>query len=361
MIYRLESLTRECYKKKSCKDAGRSQYYYVFGVDNDKRVFVNRVISAPDMYDKSVKICDNIELRFVGDHAIRGVMGYIIDYGDKEDVTVNLEPDAAVTATIRMQGDIVLALEPLTESKLLEHIDLSGIIEHARLLLIDVINRILLDNGLSGAIWRNSIVLENAAPRRKAHAYQHKVLDLLARELKEFLGDVDVNENLHEIRIKHSDFIGFIVRVATVGGGFGNPYSHILLDIDRYSWDLQNSNKLVKALQNDLLKEFENMQFMNNVDFSLGNHHIRISNTKPLSLIYRPSRQPLTLNENTISVTNPLTFIVTPDSIIELSHKEHGLKIVRFKNNYILTFRHVNTQNEYLNERNRVILRNLKL
>jgi hypothetical protein len=312
------------------------------------------------MYDASMKIDDKIELRLVGDHAMRGVMGYHVDYGDVEDVTINLEPDTVVTATVRIQGDIVLALEPI--SRLLDHVGLDGIIRHVRLLLIDMINRILLDNGLSAVIWGNSVVLENVAPRRKAHIYQHKVLDLLARELKELLGDINVsvNEYNHEIGLSHSDFAGFIIRVRTMRGGYGNPYIHILIEVDHDSWHSRNSNSLVIALQNELLKEFESIPFTN-VEFSLDNHHIRITNTKPLSFIYRPSKQPLTLNENIISVTNPLTFIVTPDSVLELSHKEHGFKTVRFRNKYIITFRHVNIHTEYLNERNRVILRNLKL
>jgi hypothetical protein len=353
----------ECYRySNSCDTRDNYGYYYVFGVDNDG-VFVNRVTGAPDIHENSIKINDNIELRFISDNAIRGVMGYSIDLGDLEEVTIDVDPEkmGVIAANIRIQGDIVLRLEPLNESRLLlGYIGYNDIISHVRLLLIDIINRILLDYGLSPTIRVNAIVLESAVPRRNDRTYRLKVFRLLAKELKELLGDnISVNENIEEIRITGGDFRGFTIRVDIGGGGYANPYNHIIISIARNSLELEN-NELIKRLFKELLEALESTPFTN-IEFSIGNHYIRIINTKPLSLMFRPSRQPLTLNENIITIMNPLTFIVTPDTIIELSHREHGLKVVRFKNNYILTFSDINTHRDYLSSRNRVIIRNLEL
>jgi hypothetical protein len=322
------------------------------------------VTGAPDLSEDSIKVSDNkvsdnIELRFISDNDARDIMRYSVDYGDKEDITIDLKPEIAIN--VRVQGDIVLTLEPLNTNRLLSYIGIDGILEHIRFLLIDIINRILLDYGMSPTVRRNGVILESVAPRRNDddNVYRRKVFKLLVKELKEFLGDIDVNEDFHEIRIKNSDFNGFIIRIRIRGGGRRNPYNHIVIEIDHNLWDLQNSSSFI-TLQNELLKEFENMQPMD-IEFSLGNHHIRISKAKPLSLMYRPSRQPLTLNENLITLMNPLRFIVTPSTTIELTHREHGLKVVRFKNNYIVTFTDVATHEDYLSERNRVILRNLEL
>jgi len=355
----------ECYRySNSCDTRGSYGYYYVFGVDNDNKVFVNRAIGAPDLNENSIKVSDNIELRFISDNAIRGVMRYSIDLGDLEEVIIDVDPEkmGVIGVNIRIQGDIVLRLEPLNRDRLLlGYIGYDSIVSHVRLLLIDIINRILLDYGLSPTVRANAVALESVAPRRNDNVYRRKVFKLLAKELKELLGEnnIEVNENIEEIRITGGDFMGFIVSVNIGGGGRDNPYNHIIISIHRNSWDL-DGNEFVKRLCKELLEALESLPLMNH-EFSIGNHYVKISNAKPLSFSYRPSKQPLTLNENIINVINPLTYIVTPSSIIELVHREHGLKVVRFKNNYIITFDHVNTHRRYLGERNRVILRNLEL
>jgi hypothetical protein len=66
------------------------------------------------------------------------------------------------------------------------------------------------------------------------------------------------------------------------------------------------------------------------------------------------------LNENIITIVNPLTFIVTPNTTIELYHREHGIKTVKFRDSYIITFRHVYTDSDYVAERNSVVIESLE-
>jgi hypothetical protein len=367
MLYYFEFKWVVCYRySNSCDTRDSHNYYYVFGVDNDNKVFVNRVTGAPDF--ESIKVSDNsdnIELRYINDNdnVIRGVMGYNIDLGDLEDVTidVDIEKMNVTGVNVRVQGDIVLRVEPFSETRLLGYIGYDSIVSHVRLLLIDIINRILLDYGLSAAVRANAVVLESVAPRRNDNVYRRKVFKLLAKELKEFLGEnnVYVNENIEEIRITGGDFGGFGVDIGIGGGGRDNPYNHIIISIRRSSRDLED-NEFCKKLLKELLEALENLPPLNH-EFSIGNHYIKIYNAKPLSFTFRPSRQPIGLNENIINIVNPLTYIVTPNSTIELYHREHGLKVVRFKNNYIITFSDTDTHRNYNSERNRVILRNLEL
>jgi hypothetical protein len=364
MLYYFDFKWIECYRySNTCDNRDSYHYHHVFGIDSD-RVFVNRVTGAPDIHENSIKINDNIELRFISDNAIWGVMGYSIDLGDLEEVTIDIDPEkmGVIAANIRIQGDLVLRLEPLNESRLLlGYIGYNDIILHIRLLLIDIINRILLDYGLSPTIRANAIVLESVAPRRNDRTYRLKVFRLLAKELKELLGEnnVEVNENIEEIRITGGDFRGLVIRVGIGGGGYANPYNHIIISIARDSLTELENNELIKRLLKELLEALENLPPMNH-EFSIGNHYVKINNAKTLSFTFRPSNQPISLNENIINVINPLTYIVTPKTVIELSHREHGLKVVRFKNNYILMFSDINTHRDYLSSRNRVILRNLE-
>jgi hypothetical protein len=338
----------------------RNHYYYVFGVDND-RVFVNRVNGAPDSYIDFIKV-DNIEFRLIDNNAVYGIMGYRIDLGDKEEVTIDVTPNPMVR--VRVQGDLVLEVMQLNESNLREFIGPRRILEHVNLIMVDIINRILLDHSLSPTIVGGEVFLASVAPRDNDTVYLKKLSMLLLKELKELFGDqevelyyVDQYQTLYEIRVKGG--YNCVIRCDIVGGGFGNPYNHLRVRVECNNWWLGPGE-----LENELFKEA--IDSLNNLppmsfEFNIGNHYVKINNAKSLSFSFRPSKQPITLNENIINVINPLTFIVTPNSIIELMHREHGLKTIRFSNSYIVRFDHVDTHTFYLRERNRVILRNLEL
>jgi hypothetical protein len=324
-----------------------SRYDYVFGVDND-RVFVNRVRGAPNTYVNEISITDNVELYTVSDDDMRAVMGYSIDLGDRENVVIDVEPNPAVN--VRVQGDLVLSVERLTESTITGYINYDSIADHVQLLVIDVINRILLEHGISTTIARDAVILENIrAKGKKRIAYRDKIANLLAREFKE-LGEIDVIYGLN-ILVKDGVFKGFMVRVDTVG-------YYITVTVERRSWEV-GQNPIVSELTKEILEAVEKMP-LTSVEFNIGNHYVKINNAKPLSFSYRPRRQPLTLNENTINIVNPLVFIVTPSTTIELIHKEHGIKTIKFKDNYIIGFRHVSVHNDYIAERNKIILKNLE-
>ena len=141
-------------------------------------------------------------------------------------------------------------------------------------------------------------------------------------------------------------------------GGLGNPYNHLVATVDCNVFRL-GPGAIFNEVFREALEALEGIPFVTH-ELSIGNHYARIANAKPLSFTFRPTRQPLTLNENIVTVANPLTYMVTPSTAIELHHREHGMKNVRFKRNYIIRFTHIDTHPHYLIERNGAILRNIE-
>jgi hypothetical protein len=357
MIYEFITLFKGCIESYiyengiRCKYYDKEHYHYLFGIDND-RIFINRVNWAPHLYFNEFEI-NNVKIRTINNNSIYDILHYSIDLGDKEEIVIDVNPTPAVN--IRVQGDIVLTVE--SSYWVYNIMGLEHIINHTHLLVLDLINRILLEYGISANVRRNGLLIESIAPRKNDKTYLDKLTKLLAKELQELFGSIEVIENT--IYVVDGDYKDIAIDLRLEGGGLNNPYNHIAI-IVRNRLDREENSNLIKSLHKELLNAFENMGYIS-LDFNIGNHYIKLHNVKPLSFTFRPSIQPLTLNENIITITNPLMFLVTPDTTIELHHPDHGIKTIKFSNVYVIRFTHVNTHRDYIRERNRVILRNLEL
>jgi hypothetical protein len=357
LIYEFVDSMSECYdvNLEFCVGKGRWHRYYMFGVDNDGRVFVNRVNGDPDIYERELQLADNIKLRWVSDTAMRGILGYTVDLGDREEVVIDFALNPEQHVDVRVQGDIVLTVEPLTAIP--RYAGQANINDHVQLLLVDAIARILLEHNIS---WnaghnRNEFFIWYTAPRKKDTQYLDKVAGLVTRELGELLGDIEVvkGDNGYVVKIKAGDFAGSEVYISAWRSRRSGGYGRIEIAV------FTTKSRLTATMWRELLNTIESMPFTG-MELNIGNHHVKIGNTKPLSFMYRPSRQPVMLNENIITVVNPLTFIVTPNTIIEMYHREHGIKTIKFKDSYIITFRHVYTNFDYGTERNSVVIESLE-
>jgi hypothetical protein len=358
LIYEFVDSVSECYDEglKNCVNRERWHHYYMFGVDNDGRVFVNRVNGAPDICERELQLVDNIKLRWVSDVAMRGVLGYTVDLGDREEVVVDFPLNPVQRVDVRVQGDIVLTVEPL--SALPRYARQAVINDHVQLLLVDVIARILLEHNISWNMGhnRNELFIWYTAPRKKDAQYLDKMARLVARELGELLGDVEVVKNSeysYVVKIKAGDFAGSEVYISAWRSRRSGGYGRIEIAV------FATESRLTATMWREMLNAIESMP-STSMELNIGNHHVKIGNTKPLSFIYRPSRQPVMLNENIITIVNPLTFIVTPNTTIELYHREHGIKTIKFRDSYIITFRHVYTNSDYVAERNSVVIESLE-
>jgi hypothetical protein len=345
----------------------RTYYYnYILGIDNDE-IFVNRIYLPPSSYQSFyIRLADNIVIILTDNDAIYNTLGYDIDMGEREEVVIEAIPYKQPPhhpVSIRVQGDIVLQLVNYNNTNLTWYIPTDPILNHVTILLIDIINRILLDYGLSTRIIDNIIYLPSVAPRKNDTKYLSKLASLLHKRLEEVMGKeeielyVDEHHTIYEMRVKSP----YNCRVAcfTEGGGLNNPYNHIGVRVDCLTYP-EEPALLVRELLNEVIEAINNTP-PSNYEFNIGNHFIRLTNVKSLSFSYRPARQPITLNEHIINVRNPRTFIVFPNSVIEMQHPQHGLKTIRFKDSFIVRLEHIQTHENFTRERNRVVLRNLKL
>jgi hypothetical protein len=204
------------------------------------------------------------------------------------------------------------------------------------------------------------------APRKNSLVYLEKLVKLIHRGLSELLGEGEVelhqmgedvyDDYIYEVRVRGGYNCSVLCGVEF--GGLGNPYDHLLASVDCNVFRL-GPGTIFNEVFREALEALESIPFVTH-ELSVGNHYARIANAKPLSFTFRPTRQPLTLNENIITVVNPLTYMATPSTTIELHHREHGMKNIKFKRNYIIRFTHIDTHPHYLVERNRAILRNIE-
>jgi hypothetical protein len=367
LLYGFKRITIRCHSDGSCGRWDDPVFHYLFGVDNDSKVFVNSVDANIDHVacDSWRDAGDNIRVcELDSDTVIYQILGYDVDYGDSEEAVIDLDAPQFTPLNARVQGDLVLALEAYAEAVLERYIGARRFVQHVQTLLLDTVNRILLELGLSGNVdvnvggnrWR--IILENSAPRESSETYARKLHKAIARELGELQGD-GVEASGPSIRIWRGDYAWFTVRVRVESGGWNNSYNHLVVEVDRdIGADLDNP--LVQEMRRDVLKALENTPPVD-VAFNIGNHHVKLFKVKPLSYTYRPARQPLTLNDNRVTVVNPTVFIVTPASRLELYHREHGVKTIRFARHYVISFGHVRVHEHYVAERNRTILRSLEV
>ncbi len=346
-------------------------YRYLAGIDGG-RIFVNRVAGAPDYYLRA-GVFGNVELRPISDRLVHGVLGYMVDMGDKEDIVVDIAPNPVTPATpatrIRVQGDLAIEVIEPSETVIRELVGPGRVENHVAILLADLVNRVLLDRGLSPRVRGTDILLPSAAPRKNSLVYLEKLARLLHRGLSELLGegevelhsrvgdDIDIYDDyVYEVRAMEGYNCSVLCGVEF--GGLGNPYDHLAATVDCNPFRL-GPGTIFNEVFREALEILEGIPFVAH-ELSVGNHYARIANAKPLSFTFRPTRQPLTLNEHIITVANPLTYMVTPSTIVELHHREHGMKNIKFKRNYIIRFTHIDTHPDYLVERNRVILRNIE-
>jgi hypothetical protein len=147
--------------------------------------------------------------------------------------------------------------------------------------LVDVIARILLEHGISWNMGhnRNELFIWYIAPRRKDAQYLGKVAGLVIRELGELLGDAEVvkdNEygDRYVVKIKAGDFAGSEVHISAWrwrsrrSGGYGR----IEIAVSA------TESPLATTMWGEMLNAIESMPFIS-MEFSIGNHHVKISNT----------------------------------------------------------------------------------
>jgi hypothetical protein len=73
-------------------------------------------------------------------------------------------------------------------------------------------------------------------------------------------------------------------------------------------------------------------------------------------IMYRPRVQPLTGGDRLVWAGNEGSYIVTPNTTVTITHREHGMKTLRFDGDYTVRFYTLRRSIEHWTERNTIIL-----
>jgi hypothetical protein len=110
-----------------------------------------------------------------------------------------------------------------------------------------------------------------------------------------------------------------------------------------------------RALVDDVIRHMDKLEPLDTTRI-IGNHRIMLKNVIPVSVAYVPPIKPLVLDPLTLYIVVPNTYIVSQESVIEFSHREHGVRRVKFADRYIVRITHNDVHALDTAQRNRVVL-----
>jgi hypothetical protein len=91
----------------------------------------------------------------------------------------------------------------------------------------------------------------------------------------------------------------------------------------------------------------------------VGNHLIKLVNALPINFTYEPKVKPVFYPPLSLTVHQPMEYIVTPRTRVTIEHVEHGNREITFDDTYVLHVRTTNVANDYIEKRNVLALRRL--
>jgi hypothetical protein len=109
---------------------------------------------------------------------------------------------------------------------------------------------------------------------------------------------------------------------------------------------------LLQKMYEDFQKRYKPDTFTLNV----GNHHVKIEKARSMTIRYRPRWQPLLLGDLVIEIDGQGWYHVTPESLITITHDEHGVTLIHFNGEYQVMFRTILLARAHDYERNAIAL-----
>jgi hypothetical protein len=141
---------------------------------------------------------------------------------------------------------------------------------------------------------------------------------------------------------------------------YGEPRGDLLIDISMPFDPDAESKKYYVDIMSDVKKNVEELlNSEQRFTTYVGNHLIRLENALPINFTYEPKIKPVFYPPISITVFNPMEFIVTPKTKIVIEHVEHGAREITFDDTYVLRIRTTNVANDYIEKRNVLALRRL--
>jgi len=322
------------------------EYMYVVGVDNlSNRLFVNKVPRLPSEYADAVYY-GKFYVAFTDDKAFWQIFGYDYDVDDSRPcVTID------TVGNYRIQGEIIISAEKTDDlfMRLINNFD-SSIEDYLQALALDRMYGILMEIGYSPEITSVGRDVELNVDINVNDKQFSNFVNSVTRAIKKYFDGVDNEIGVGYARIfaRASDLGEITFHVIK-----RKDFDRINICVDYVGRETMHKSQLYNKVVDELKNAFENTP-KSDFEFWLGEHRIKVKNAYSLRMSYMPTIQPIFINELNIS-SNENAFAVYPDSVVEISHREHGNKCIKFNDAFVIWFLTTTVDRRFTEERNKVV------
>jgi len=351
------------YVKINATDKEYNDKYYVIGIDTESdKLFINRVdyaniegylINVEEIKD------DLIVMRVKETYFKERVFEYSHDVLDDEYVVDIMSYEFM---TYRVQGDLQIHVHRYpNEFGVIGAID-RQVMEYMEYLIADKIAALLNDHGLSYQVRRGDgnhwiIVVPGGTDSSRWSENSRRNRLRMATLLSEYF-TIESPSNVVDggttttVKMRDGD-VEFTVEIIS-RAHYGEWVGDTIIMI-RNIFNYEKRRELI----DDVIRQLDKLEPLD-MRRVIGNHHVTLKNVIPISLAYVPHIRPMVLDPLTLYITVPNTYIVDTRSVIEFSHKEHGVRRVKFADKYIVRIQHNNVHEHDVAQRNRVALSKIK-
>lgn len=333
--------------------------YYVIGVDTEMdKLFINRVnyASIEGYLINMERIGEEpIVLRVKEEFFKERVFEYSKDIIDDE-YTIDIGPFNFMT--YRVQGDLQLTVHKYpNDMNMIGAID-RQVAEYLEYLVADKIAAILGDYGLSYQVRRADgghyeIVIPGGTDSSRWSKYSRRNRLRILKILSEYFtietpGDVVDGGTSTTVKMRDRD-MQFSVDI--ISRSYFNEWVGDTIIRTQGTWNYEKRRELLE----DVVRQLDKLEPLDTTRI-IGNHRITLKHVIPVSIAYMPPVKPLVLDPVTLYIIVPNTYIVDIESTIEFSHREHGVRRVKFADKYVVRIQHNDVHALEPAQRNRVIL-----
>jgi hypothetical protein len=316
---------------------------YVIGVDNlSRKLFVNKVGNM-HLDTNNMMIYKYFGIIFTTDKTFWDIFGYNHDVDDGNN-TVIIDN----VGTYRVQGEVVLTV--IKETDIAERVIgnfWADIVAYIRTLAIDRLLGVLIEIGYSPEIVKEDRHIELRVFMEINEKQFNKFVNNVVKALEKYFSEVKANGECIKCNTIDLGEITFCVKQSIAG-----DYISITVIYPYFFGERQNC-PIAAKLENELIKAFQNLP-KSNFEFFVGEHRIKIKNAYSLRMTYVPEIQPIFINLVDVN-SYENSFIVFHESTIEIEHREHGKKSIKFNDTYMISFTTTNIDNLFIRERNKVV------
>jgi hypothetical protein len=340
---------------------GNIRRMYIVGVNDYKdTLFVNEVNTYVGKYDLYYD-SNGIAYKYADDSDFREAFGYDVDVLTPR-ITLGVDGDNFMKS-FRVSGEVVFEVVRADIDYYVERLFKDHVRRYIAYLVSDFIARLLLDNGFSipsspefaGIVPNTVRLFVPGAVTRNTNL--EKVKMAFKRMLEDYFTTVEMKDG-GIIRASTDDFD--VIIDLNVDYRYGEPRGDLVIDISMpFDPDAENRKYYVEIMSDIKKNVRELMSSEQTHVVHVGNHLIRLENALPINFTYEPKIKPVFYPPISITVFNPMEFIVTPKTKIVIEHVEHGAREITFDDTYVLRIRTTNVANDYIEKRNVLALRRL--